>query len=86
MAVTQKAPLASTFGDNVTAPAWKKKPVWYQISRNDHMINPENQKRVAERMNPRKIIALDASHASLASRASEITDLIDEAATEAAGT
>ena len=26
MAVTQKAPLGSTFGDTVTAPAWKKKP------------------------------------------------------------
>jgi len=84
MSVTQKAPLATTFGDNVTAPAWKKKPAWYQVSRNDHMINPENQKRMAERMNPRKIIALDASHASLASHASDVADLIDEAATEAA--
>ncbi|MGY4575276.1 alpha/beta hydrolase [Bradyrhizobium sp. BEA-2-5] len=80
MAVTQKAPLASTFGDNVTAPAWKKKPVWYQISSEDRMINPDNQKRMSERMKPRKIITLAAGHASLASKPDEVTAFIDEAA------
>jgi pimeloyl-ACP methyl ester carboxylesterase len=80
MATTQKAPLATTFGDNVTAPAWKKKPVWYQISSEDRMINPENQRRMAERMNPRKIITLAASHASMASKPVEVAALIDEAA------
>ena len=83
MAVTQKAPLASTFGDNVTAPAWKKKPSWYQISSEDRMINPENQKKMSARMNPRKIITLAASHASLASKPAEVSSLIDEAATDA---
>src|SRR5262249_43823496 len=29
MATTQKAPLGSTAGDKVTAPAWKAKPSWY---------------------------------------------------------
>ncbi len=80
MAATQKAPLASTFGDAVTAPAWKKKPAWYQISSDDRMINPQNQKHMAERMNPRKIITLPASHASLASMSAEVAALIDEAA------
>lgn len=79
MAVTQKAPLGSTFGDNVTAPAWKTKPSWYQISSQDRMINPENQKMMSSRMNPKKIITLDSSHASLASRPSEVTGLIVEA-------
>ncbi len=81
MAVTQKAPLASTFGDNVTAPAWKRKPCWYQISSEDRMINPENQKHMSGRMNARKIITLAASHASLASRPVDVSGLIDEAAT-----
>ncbi|QIL20195.1 alpha/beta hydrolase [Thermomonas sp. HDW16] len=80
MAVTQKAPLASTFGDNVIEPAWKHKPCWYQISSQDRMIAPENQTRMSARMNPRKAITLDASHASLASRAKEVAALIDEAA------
>ena len=80
MAACQKAPLGSTFGDNITNPAWKTKPSYYQISSADHMINPENQKMMSSRMNPRKTITLDASHASLASRPDEVTALIDEAA------
>jgi pimeloyl-ACP methyl ester carboxylesterase len=83
MAVTQKAPLGSTFGDNVTAPAWKKKPSWYQISSEDRMIHPDNQKRMSARMNPRKVITLAASHASLASRADEVAALIVEAGSQA---
>ncbi|WP_299846491.1 alpha/beta hydrolase [uncultured Paracoccus sp.] len=82
MAVTQKAPLASTFGDNVTAPAWKAKPCWYQLSTHDHMIHPDNQKMMAERMNPKNLVQLAASHASLASHPEEIADLIDEASSE----
>ncbi|MDX1880664.1 alpha/beta hydrolase [Mycolicibacterium sp. 141076] len=82
MAVTQKAPLASTFGDTVTVPAWRVKPSWYQVSTQDRMIHPDNERRMAERMNPRKIIELDASHASLASQAAAVADLIDEAATQ----
>lgn len=80
MSVTQKAPLGSTFADTITAPAWKKKPCWYQISSADRMINPENQKRMSARMKPRKTITLDAGHASLASHPLEVTDLIIEAA------
>lgn len=80
MAVTQKAPLGSTFGNTVTAPAWKAKRNWYQISSNDRMINPENEKMMAARMNPAKTITLEASHASLASHPKEIADLIEEAA------
>ncbi|RCJ07552.1 alpha/beta hydrolase [Cupriavidus necator] len=82
MAVTQKAPLASTFGDVITAPAWKKKPSWYQISSEDRMIAPENQLKMSARLNPRKVMTLAASHASLASKPADVAALIDEAATE----
>ncbi|MES1156429.1 MAG: alpha/beta hydrolase [Alphaproteobacteria bacterium] len=80
MAVTQRAPIVTTAGDTVTAPAWKKKPSWYQISSEDRMINPENEKRMAERMGAKKIVTLHASHASLASKPHEVAELIDEAA------
>ncbi|MGW6611944.1 alpha/beta hydrolase [Streptomyces erythrochromogenes] len=82
MAVTQKAPLGSTFGDSVTSPAWKKKPAWYQVSAQDRMIHPDNERRMAQRMNPRKIVELDAGHASLASQPGPVTDLIETAANE----
>lgn len=80
MAVTQKAPVASTFGDTISNPAWKNKPSWYQISTEDHMIHPDNQRQMSARLGAKKIITLDASHASLTSRASEVAAFIDEAA------
>ena len=84
MGVTQKAPLASTFGDPVTDPAWKHKPSWYQISSQDRMIAPENQTRMSGRMNAKKVITLDSSHASLASHPVEVAAFIHEAATATA--
>lgn len=84
MALTQKAPLASTFGNPVTARAWKKKPTWHQISSGDRMIHPDNEVMMSTRMNTRKTITLAASHASLASMPVEVSALIDEAATELA--
>ena len=84
MAVTQKAPVGSTFADKITAPAWKAKPSWYQISGQDRMIHPDNQRRMSARMNAKKIITLDAGHASLASRPDEVAALIDEAASATA--
>jgi pimeloyl-ACP methyl ester carboxylesterase len=82
MAVTQKAPVGSTFGDKVTAPAWKTKPSWYQVSSEDRMIAPENEARMAERMGARAVITLAASHASLASMPNEVAGLVDKAAHE----
>ena len=80
MAVTQKAPLGATFADNVTCPAWKKKPTWYKVSTEDRMIHPDNERRMAERMDPRETIELAASHASLASQPAAVCDLVDKAA------
>lgn len=82
MAVTQKAPVGSTFGDTISDPAWKKKPTWYQVSAADRMIHPDSERQMAERMKPRSTIELDASHASLASQPVAIADLIDQAATD----
>ncbi len=80
MAVTQKAPLGSTFGDTVSDPAWKKKPCYYQVSTADRMIHPDNERMMAARMKPVKQIELDASHASLASHPVDVAALIVEAA------
>ncbi len=80
LGVIQKAPLASIFGDNVSDPAWKHKPSWYQISSADRLLSPVNQERMAARLNVRKVITLNASQASLASRPVEVAALILEAA------
>lgn len=80
MVITQKAPQASTFGDQVSQAAWKVKPSYYQISSQDRMSSPENQKMMAARISPRQTITLEASHASLVSHAKEVADLIISAA------
>lgn len=80
MALAQKPIHGSCFGAESGEPAWKTKPSWYQVSDNDHMIPPATQVEMANRMNPKKIIHLDASHASLASHPKEVLKLILEAA------
>lgn len=80
MAVTQKAPVATTFGDTISNPAWRNKDCWYQISSEDRMIHPDNQVFMSGRMNAKKVITLAAGHASLASMPAEVAALIDEAA------
>jgi pimeloyl-ACP methyl ester carboxylesterase len=80
MAVTQKAPVGSIFGDAVSDPAWKTKPAWYQVSTEDRMINPDTERQMAERIKPRGTIELASSHVSLASQPAAIADLIEQAA------
>jgi pimeloyl-ACP methyl ester carboxylesterase len=85
MGVTQKAPLVTTFSDNISVAAWRSKPCWYQISSDDHMISPDAQKFMSGRLNAKKVITLKSSHASLASMPTEVAALIDEAATATTG-
>lgn len=80
MALSQKPIHGQCFGDAAGEPAWKTKPSWYQISSKDRMIPAETEKEMAERMQPKKIITLDAGHASLASHPEEVTQLVLEAA------
>ncbi|MEU9026364.1 hypothetical protein AB0D46_02285 [Streptomyces sp. NPDC048383] len=49
------------------------------------MIHPDNERRMAERMHPRKTIELNASRASLAFQPGAVTDLIEAAATDLSG-
>jgi pimeloyl-ACP methyl ester carboxylesterase len=80
MARTQKPIAGRCFEDPAGPPAWRGKPSWYQLSSEDHMIPPDNQAFMAERMHPRRLLTLDASHASLASQPQAVADLIIEAA------
>jgi len=79
MAHTQKPIAARCFDDKSGPPAWKVKPSWYQVSANDRMIPPKTETWMAERINSKKTITLQASHASLASHAAEVVALIEEA-------
>ncbi len=67
------------FTGRTTAAAWRDKPAFYAVSKNDRTINPDLERFMANRMNA-KTIELDASHLSIVSRAKEVSDLIVEAA------
>lgn len=80
MARTQKPIAARCFEDLAGPPAWRAKPTWYQVSSEDRMIPPDNEAFMAARMEPKRTLTLDASHASLASQPQQVADLIAEAA------
>jgi pimeloyl-ACP methyl ester carboxylesterase len=67
------------FASKTTEAAWRSKPSFYAISRNDRTTAPELQRFVAERMKA-ATIELDSSHVSLISHPREIANLILQAA------
>jgi len=79
MAATQKPVAASAFGDSVGAAAWKTIPSWYVVSNQDHSVNPDLQRFMAQRMGA-KTSEVKASHVSLVSLPAEIARIIEEAA------
>jgi pimeloyl-ACP methyl ester carboxylesterase len=85
-AVTQKPTAACCFEEKSGAPAWRVRPSWYQISADDRLIRPETERWMAERINPRRTITLQTSHASIATHPDEIVGLIEEASTVLSGT
>ena len=62
-----------------TTAAWRTKPSFYAVSKNDRTINPDLERFMAQRMNA-TTIELDASHLSMVSKANEVADLILQAA------
>ena len=75
----QQPTAASLFGDQTTVAAWRSKPNFYAVSKNDGTITPEFERFLAERMKA-TTIELDAGHLSMVSHPREIADLILAAA------
>ena len=65
-----------------TAAAWRAKPVWYVVSSNDRMIDPEQEKSMAKQINA-KATVLPSSHVAMLSHPAEVAKVIEEAAANA---
>ncbi len=65
-----------------TVAAWRVKPSWYAVSKQDRTINPDLERFMAARMKA-TTIEIDAGHLSLVSHAPEVTSLILQAAGQA---
>ena len=66
---------STLFASRTTVAAWKSKPTFYAISKQDKTTSPELERFLADRMKA-KTIEVDASHVSLISKPREIADLI----------
>jgi pimeloyl-ACP methyl ester carboxylesterase len=80
LATTQRPLARRCYDDRTGEPAWKTKQSWYQVSAQDRMIPPETQRWMATRIHARETIELDTSHASFATRPTEVLELITNAA------
>lgn len=79
LAAVQKPIAGAIFGTPGGFPAWREVPAWYQVSRDDQVIDPALQRYVAARMGARTI-ELSSSHASPVSHPRAIAELIEQAA------
>jgi pimeloyl-ACP methyl ester carboxylesterase len=70
---------ASIFGDRITAAAWRSKPTYYAVLKDDMTITPDLERFLAKRMNS-TTIEVNAGHLSMVSYPQEIANLILEAA------
>ena len=67
------------FAGRTTVAAWRSKPSWYAVSKDDQTINPDLERFLARRMNA-TTVELDAGHLSLVSHPKEVANLILAAA------
>jgi pimeloyl-ACP methyl ester carboxylesterase len=75
----QAANVASLTSERTTTAAWRSKPSWYAVSKQDRTIDPDLQRFLAKRMNA-TTIEVDSGHLSLVSHPREIASLILAAA------
>lgn len=68
----------------VTAPAWKAKPSWYLVAKDDRMIPPPAQRIMAGRANA-KVTEFAGSHAVYVSQPKAVAAMIEDAAKAASG-
>ncbi|MCY1075781.1 alpha/beta fold hydrolase [Archangium lansingense] len=65
--------------DPVARAAWKHKPNWYVLNREDRMLTPQLQSATVQRIGAR-LHSVPASHVSMLSHPGEVADVILEAA------
>jgi pimeloyl-ACP methyl ester carboxylesterase len=79
MAISQVPIAAEAFDAKITVAAWKEKPSYAVIPKQDRMLNPDLERFMAKRAKS-ETIELPGSHAIFISHASEVAALIEKAA------
>lgn len=76
---TQAVPAPDLFTQKVDGAAWRSKPSWYVVAKQDRTVNPELQRFVAKRMGAR-VTEADSSHVPMLSRPDLVIEVIRDAA------
>src|SRR5882724_3896942 len=77
---TQCVPAPDLFNAKVGGTAWKSKPSWYIVAKNDRTVHPDMERFVAKRMGA-KVTEVASSHVPMLSHPDVVIDVIRTAAT-----
>lgn len=76
---TQGVPAADLFNHKAEGTAWKTKPSYYVLGRNDHTVHPDLQRFVSKRMSA-TVVEAESSHVPMLSQPGLVLDVIRKAA------
>lgn len=76
----QGVPDTDLFNQKLKGAAWKTKPSWYIVAKNDRTVPPELQRFVSKRMGA-TTVEVESSHVPMLSNPSLVIDVIRKAAT-----
>jgi len=81
---TQAAPTADLFNQKVDGTAWKSKPSWYIVGKQDRTVHPDLERAMAKRMGA-TTYELDSSHVPMLSQPERVLEVIRAAVKGAEG-
>jgi len=76
---TQAVPVPDLFTQKVDGVAWRSKPTWYIVAKNDRTVHPELERFVAKRMGA-TTYEIESSHVAMLSQPDFVLDVIRKAA------
>jgi pimeloyl-ACP methyl ester carboxylesterase len=76
---TQTPAFHNVFEDKSASPAWKNKPTWYVVAKEDKTIHPDLERFMAKRMKA-KTTELTSGHVIMISQPTAVLHVIEEAA------
>jgi pimeloyl-ACP methyl ester carboxylesterase len=76
---TQAAPVPDLFMQKIDGVAWRSKPSWYIVAKNDRTVHPDLERFVAKRMGA-TTVETDSSHVPMLSKPAVVLDVIRKAA------
>ena len=76
---TQAVPVPDLFTQKVEGTAWRTKPSWYIVGKNDRTVHPDLERFVAKRMGA-TTVEVDSSHVPMLSQPALVLDAIRKAA------